>query len=168
MTFLYPLHTVFFHKRPKNFPLGTMSHLVRSAKQSFKVSILNFQDCVMVCSHRPTPQLIPRLLKWFCVELCGRVHTTKKHIPTQIPIGLCTHFVGNCIGFHFGVNGLLGLRTFLGRTPFWVLQFLWHFSLLCMYKCAQQVVSTLPSMKLKIMHKTFSQSCSIQTLYCVK
>ena len=149
-----------------------MSHFLPSAipKQNFKISILNVQDYYGMFTHA-TLRLIQKLIIMACVGSCRSVHATKKQTPI-IPIGFCTHFIGICNGLHLGVGQcertILGLPTFLGMTCiFWAFQFLSHLSLLCMYQCAQ-VLSALSSMKLKIMHKTFGQSCSIQTLYCVK
>ena len=31
-----------------------------------------------------------------CLELCEGFYTTQRQIPTQIPIGFCTHFIGLC------------------------------------------------------------------------
>ena len=33
-------------------------------------------------------------IKIACIELCGSVHTPRRQIPRQIPIGSCTHFLG--------------------------------------------------------------------------
>ena len=35
----------------------------------------------------------PRPLQMACIELCEIVHTAQRETPTQIPIGLRTHFI---------------------------------------------------------------------------
>ena len=76
MTFLYPLHTVFFIiKDPKDFPLSKATfRLVLFTKMSQVLplattrAIINFHDGVMVCSHCPTSRPIQRPTrdgKWY-------------------------------------------------------------------------------------------------------
>ena len=50
--------------------------------------------------HCPTPG--PKKLdKNGLKELTGSVHTAQRQVPTQIPTGFCTHFIGLslCIGY---------------------------------------------------------------------
>ena len=37
-----------------------------------------------------------------CMELCGSVHTAQREIPTKIPVGFCTHFIGLGVCFCIG------------------------------------------------------------------